>query len=114
MHHECDITGRKNDVHIWQVSEMARGAAFGSGGGLVKQGLSLDKSKLTVRGAGLPAAMYSSGLSPGPLGLARALVMQGDTAGAKQAYHDFFNTWKNADPNLPQLAQAKAELSALK
>ena len=48
------------------------------------------------------------------LGLARALAMQGDTAGAKQAYHDFFNTWKDADPNLPQLAQAKAEFSALK
>ena len=48
------------------------------------------------------------------LGLARALAMQGDIAGAKQAYHDFFNTWKDADPTLPQLAQAKAEFSALK
>ena len=48
------------------------------------------------------------------LGLARALAMQGDTAGAKQAYHDFFNTWKDADPDLPQLVQAKAEFSALK
>jgi serine/threonine protein kinase/tetratricopeptide (TPR) repeat protein len=48
------------------------------------------------------------------LGLARALAMQGDTAAAKQAYHDFFNTWKDADPDLPQLAQAKAEFSTLK
>jgi tetratricopeptide (TPR) repeat protein len=48
------------------------------------------------------------------LGLARALAMQGDSAGAKQAYHEFFNTWKDADPDLPQLAQAKAEFSALK
>ncbi len=48
------------------------------------------------------------------LGLARALAMQGDTTDAKQAYHDFFNTWKDADPNLPQLAQAKVEFSALK
>ncbi len=48
------------------------------------------------------------------LGLARALAMQGNTAGAKQAYHDFFNTWKDADPTLPQLAQAKTEFSALK
>jgi eukaryotic-like serine/threonine-protein kinase len=48
------------------------------------------------------------------LGLARALAMQGDTAAAKQAYQDFFNTWKNADPDLPQLVQAKAEFSALK
>ncbi len=48
------------------------------------------------------------------IGLARALAMKGDTAGAKQAYHDFFTTWKDADTNLPQLAQAKAEFSALK
>ena len=31
-----------------------------------------------------------------------------------QAYHDFFNTWKDADPDLPQLAQAKAEFAALR
>jgi eukaryotic-like serine/threonine-protein kinase len=48
------------------------------------------------------------------LGLARALAMQGKTAEAKQAYQDFFTTWKNADPDLPQLVQAKAEFSALK
>ncbi len=43
------------------------------------------------------------------LGLARALAMQGDAAAAKQAYQDFFQTWKDADPDLPQLVQAKAE-----
>jgi hypothetical protein len=43
-----------------------------------------------------------------------ALAMKGDTAGAKQAYHDFFAAWKDADPDLPQLVQAKAEFSALK
>jgi eukaryotic-like serine/threonine-protein kinase len=48
------------------------------------------------------------------LGLARALAMQGNTAAAKQAYHDFFTTWKDADADLPQLAQAKAEFSAMK
>ncbi len=48
------------------------------------------------------------------LGLARALAMQGNTAGAKQTYHDLFTTWKDADPDLPQFIQAKAEFSALK
>ena len=47
------------------------------------------------------------------LGLARAEVMLGDKSAAKQAYHDFFNTWKDADPDLPQLAQAKAEFAGL-
>jgi hypothetical protein len=27
------------------------------------------------------------------------------------AYHEFFNTRKDADPDLPQLAQAKGEFS---
>jgi serine/threonine protein kinase/Tfp pilus assembly protein PilF len=47
------------------------------------------------------------------LGLARALAMQGDKAGAKKAYQDFFTTWKNADPTLPQLAAAKVEFANL-
>jgi len=47
------------------------------------------------------------------LGLARALVLQGDKAGAKKAYQDFFTTWKDADPNLPQLAAAKMEFAHL-
>ncbi len=64
-----------------------------------------------------PGAALGQGLqdfAQAQLGLARALAMQGNTAGAKQAYHDFFTTWKDADPNLPQLTQAKAEFSALK
>jgi eukaryotic-like serine/threonine-protein kinase len=61
------------------------------------------------------AALASSQDYPqAQLGLARALVLQGNTAGAKQAYHDFFTTWKDADPDLPQRTQAKAEFSALK
>jgi tetratricopeptide (TPR) repeat protein len=64
-----------------------------------------------------PGAALGQSLQDYPqaqLGLARALAMQGNTAEAKQAYHDFFNTWKDADPGLPQLAQAKAEFAALK
>ncbi|HEX6770479.1 MAG TPA: protein kinase [Acidobacteriaceae bacterium] len=47
------------------------------------------------------------------LGLARALAMQGDKAAARKAYQDFFTTWKNADPTLPQLAAAKTEFANL-
>jgi eukaryotic-like serine/threonine-protein kinase len=43
------------------------------------------------------------------LGLARAYDMQGDTAKAKAAYEDFFQLWKDADPDIPILKQAKAE-----
>jgi len=47
------------------------------------------------------------------LGLGRAEVMAGDTAKAKAAYQDFFALWKDADPDLPILKEAKAEYEKL-
>jgi len=47
------------------------------------------------------------------LGLARAFAMQGDTAKAKSAYQDFLTLWKDADPDIPILKQAKAEYAKL-
>ncbi len=47
------------------------------------------------------------------LGLARAYVLQGDTAKAKAAYQDFLTLWKNADPDIPVLKQAQAEYTKL-
>jgi eukaryotic-like serine/threonine-protein kinase len=48
------------------------------------------------------------------LGLARAYALQGDTAKAKAAYQDFLTLWKDADPDIPILQQAKAEYAKLK
>ncbi len=48
------------------------------------------------------------------LGLARAYVLQGNTAKAKAAYEDFLTLWKDADPDIPILNQAKAEYAKLK
>ena len=47
------------------------------------------------------------------VGLARAYVFEGDTAKAKAAYRDFLTLWKDADPDLPVLQQAKAEIQKL-
>ena len=47
------------------------------------------------------------------LGLARAYAMQGDTVKAKAAYQDFLTLWKDADPDIPILKQAKAEYATL-
>ena len=47
------------------------------------------------------------------LGLARAYAMQDDTAKAKSAYQDFFTLWKDADPDIPILKEAKAEYAKL-
>ncbi len=48
------------------------------------------------------------------LGMARAYALQGDTAKAHVAYQDFFALWKDADPDVPVLASAKAEYAKLK
>jgi serine/threonine protein kinase/tetratricopeptide (TPR) repeat protein len=47
------------------------------------------------------------------LGLGRAYALVGDTAKSKSAYQDFFALWKNADPDVPVLKQAKAEYANL-
>jgi hypothetical protein len=39
--------------------------------------------------------------------------MQGDTAKTKAAYQDFFTLWKDADPDIPILKEAKAEYAKL-
>jgi predicted Ser/Thr protein kinase len=47
------------------------------------------------------------------LQLAKAYAMVGDRAKAKGEYQDFLNQWKDADPDIPILKEAKAEYGKL-
>ncbi len=47
------------------------------------------------------------------LGLARAYALSGDSAKARTAYQDFLAIWKDADPDIPILLQAKSEYAKL-
>jgi eukaryotic-like serine/threonine-protein kinase len=47
------------------------------------------------------------------LQLGRAYKLQGDTAKASAAYQEFLTLWKDADPDIPILKQAKAEYAKL-
>jgi tetratricopeptide (TPR) repeat protein len=47
------------------------------------------------------------------LGLARGYAMSGDSAKARIAYQDFFTKWKDADPDIPILKEAKVEYAKL-
>ncbi len=47
------------------------------------------------------------------LGMGRAYAMAGDKVNAKKAYDVFFTEWKNADANLPVVAEAKKEYGQL-
>jgi serine/threonine protein kinase/tetratricopeptide (TPR) repeat protein len=47
------------------------------------------------------------------LQLGRAIALSGDRTKAKTAYQDFLTLWKDADPDIPILKQAKAEYAKL-
>jgi hypothetical protein len=47
------------------------------------------------------------------LGLARSHALQGETSKSRTAYQDFFALWKDADPDIPILKQARAEYAKL-
>ncbi len=47
------------------------------------------------------------------VGLARAYALQSETARSRTAYQDFFALWKDGDPDIPVLKEAKAEYAKL-
>ena len=48
------------------------------------------------------------------LGLARAWAINGDPGKSRTSYQNFFALWKDADPDLPILMQARKEYEQLK
>jgi len=68
---------------------------------------------LDHRGVSLADSLAPVFYSLSHLQLARARAMSGDAAGARTAYQDFLKLWKDADPDIPILKQAKAEYARL-
>ena len=48
------------------------------------------------------------------LGLARAYALRGEKAKSRTAYQDFLALWKDADPDIPIVQQAKVEYAKLR
>jgi predicted Zn-dependent protease len=48
------------------------------------------------------------------IGLARSYALQGDNGKARTAYEEFLALWKDADPDVPLLKQARSEYAKLK
>jgi serine/threonine protein kinase/tetratricopeptide (TPR) repeat protein len=65
---------------------------------------------LNNRGININSNLYSLAY----LGLARATTLTGDRVKARNTYEDFFKLWKEADPDMPVLQQAKQEYEKLK
>jgi hypothetical protein len=47
------------------------------------------------------------------LRLTQALALSGDTVKAKRAYDDLLTLWKNADPRIPIVEEARGEYARL-
>jgi hypothetical protein len=45
--------------------------------------------------------------------MGRAQKLAGDEAAARKSYEEFLTLWKQADPDIPILKQAKAEYAKL-
>jgi hypothetical protein len=61
-----------------------------------------------------PALVGNGLLSPlAHLQIARAYALSGDNAKARGTYQDFLTLWKDADPDIPILKEAKTEYSKL-
>jgi eukaryotic-like serine/threonine-protein kinase len=53
-------------------------------------------------------------LNPLEKDFGRPKPQTGDTAKAEAAYQDFLTLWKDADPDIPILKEAKAEYAKVK
>jgi len=60
-----------------------------------------------------PDVAFSQARAFALAGLGRAHALQGDTVKARKAYQDFLAQWKDADPGIPLLKQAKSEYAGL-
>jgi hypothetical protein len=48
------------------------------------------------------------------LQIGRAYALSGDSIKARGSYQEFFALWKDADPDIPVLRQAKAEYQQIR
>ncbi len=100
------LTGNLSDSCM--IPAYLRGEAFLG----LQQGIrALREFQKIEQNPGIVGNCWSGALSK--LGEARAKAQSGSSAEAKAAYLRFFDVWKNADPDIPVLKQARAEATKL-
>ena len=122
------LLGHNNPAQALQLLKAA--APYEMGGGapgaanywpIYARGLAYLQARQGTEAAGeFQRILDHPGISPlNPLralanvGLARALSLAGQTEKSRKAYQDFLGLWKDADPDIPILQQAKAEYAKL-
>ena len=90
------------------------GVLYVRGNAYLKAGRGSDAVQAFQRLLDLKSVINIDPVMPlGRVGLARAYVMAGDKARARVAFQDFFAQWKDADPDVSLLRDAKAEYAKL-
>lgn len=123
LNHALIATGRGDPAHAVQLLEPAlRYEIVGNfwpqyfrGQALLKLHKGVEAAAefqkiIDHRGWGPRSSLYPLAY----VGLAQAAVMSGDSAKARKAYEDFFLLWKDADPDISTLIEAKKEYEKLK
>jgi serine/threonine protein kinase/tetratricopeptide (TPR) repeat protein len=113
---------RKQPARALTLLEATRPYEFSDGGSVYVRGAAYLQAHdganaaaefqkiLDHRGVGPLDAAYALAR----LGVGRALVLEGQTAKARATYQDFLAFWKDADPDIPVLKQAKEEYAQLR
>ncbi len=92
----------------WFHTHVRRGHAYLASG---KAGAGVQEFRKVL--ARQTLQQFSFQWSLAQLGLARAVAAQHDATNARTAYQDFFALWKDGDPDIPILKEAKAEYAKL-
>jgi tetratricopeptide (TPR) repeat protein len=104
----ADLLARAEPYNFSLDVNYQRAQAYLAAGDSAKAVAELEKL-LDERGAG----WWQVYAPLAQLGLARAYAMQGNSEQSRKAYDEFFTTWKDADPGIPILRQAKTEYKKL-
>jgi eukaryotic-like serine/threonine-protein kinase len=97
-----------NNVFDYAYPAYLRGLAYLQ----LKQGqLAADQFRKVLDHSGVGQGFVTGSLSV--LQLARAQVLMHDPGAARKSYEEFLTLWKDADPDIPVLRQAKAEYAQL-
>jgi eukaryotic-like serine/threonine-protein kinase len=112
----CDSVAAKKFVEqkaAGRGNPFLRPEAYIRGLALLAENNSVDAAAVFQQMIDHKAANWSPSYAAAHVGLARAAKSMGDTARARKAYEDFFAFWKDADPDIPLLLQARKEYAAL-
>jgi predicted RNA polymerase sigma factor len=93
--------GHSEIVNIWSIAKILTGDLPAAARGLAFMNSRDARTGLTA----VPAYAYAM--------LARVRAQIGQTAEARATYQKFFDLWKDADPDLPLLVQAREDFAKL-